>query len=42
MGVVDNDDDEDESDVEELWGFLCKWLLLLKLRWIDSYGMLDE
>jgi len=24
MGVADNDDDEDESDAEELWGSSCK------------------
>lgn len=42
MGVADNDDDEDESDAEELWGSSCKWLSSSKFRWTDSHGTSDE
>lgn len=42
MGVADNDDDEDESDAEELWGSSCKWLSSSKFRGTDSHGTSDE
>jgi len=40
--VAFNDDDDDESDAEELWGSSCMWLSSSKFKCTDSHGTSDE